>query len=230
MAGGMQLIPYYRNQLDPEFLRWYPHAFTTKRPGYIHWTAGPRDVSFDDYHRVYTSDARGVHIFTNTDVMIDLHAHTYHRNTGSFSVSVASMHDATSDHFGDECATPQQIIAMLDDLVAVCQNHRIPVSMLMSHQEAADNMDYYPQPNSPEAPHDPYGPLFGSCERWDWFAYIDSTTKQISPVFNKSEWLTISRTARAAKPPKLPFMDWLRGEAALRLQAQTEAFWHPRTR
>lgn len=230
MAGGMQLVPHYRAQLDPEFLRWYPHGFRTKRCGYLHWTAGPRDVSFPDYHRVYTQDDLGVHIVQNRDVMTDLHAHTYHRNTGSFGVSVASMHGATTADFGDACATPQQIRTMLRDLVDICLHHRIPVSCLMSHQEAADNMDFYPQPSSSEAPHEPYGPLFGACERWDWWVWIDPETRRIHPVESKREWLAVTQNKRPTAPSKLAFMDWVRGEAILRLQALTEDEWHPRTR
>lgn len=221
----MQLIPYYKNKLEPSFVSWYTSTFTKKRCGYLHWTAGPRDVSFEDYHRVYTQDARGVHVIANDDVMRDLHAHTYRRNTGSFAVSVASMHGATTEDLGDSWATPQQIMAMLNDLVAICHNHRIPVSCLMSHQEAADNMDFYPALRSNQAPHEPYGPLFGLCERWDWWVYIDPQTRHIESVDSKTAWLARTRTKQLVLPAKLPFMDWLRGEAAIRLQTLTERDW-----
>lgn len=216
MAGGMQLAPYYRAQLDPRFLCWYAQHFAAHRMAYVHWTAGPRHLAFAAYHRVVLEAPRP-RVVVNRDVMRDGGAHTYCRNTGSFGVSVACMQNATTERFGPQAPTPGQLALLRDDLVKVCLQHRIPVSCLMSHQEAADCEDSY-------SPHAPYGPMAGGCERWDWWCTIDPQSLHIYPT-SRGEWRILK--AAEKQPGHVPFMDWLRFAVAVGLQKATEQLWRP---
>lgn len=217
--GGMQVLPIYKERLDPRFLQWYAKEFTNKRMIYGHWTAGHRNQSFPDYHRVVTEGTRNRPVIVNNaPVDQDLHAHTFGRNTGSCAVALAGFVGATSNDLGEWPVTKYQINAFVDAITEICLNHRIPVSQFMSHGEAADNIDQgpnppYPTPRMSGTDAEPYGPLT-TWERWDLHC-------QISPV---TLWLF---APKGPKPPEhtVYFPDWIRGNVILNIQAATRKYW-----
>ena len=209
--GGMQLLPQYKQALDPRFLAWYRTHFTFRRMGYHHWSAGPRTLNFVDYHIVITEAPLlvvQVQVHHNAPVMEDLHEHTFQRNGNSFAACVASMQDATTNNLGKQVATPAQMRRLADVVADVCVNNRIPVANLMSHAEAADNMDG-------AQGLDFYGPRNG-CERWDWFTWISPMT------------LTMRACTIPCPAGWLYWPDWFRGEVIKRIQAISRHQWTER--
>ena len=216
--GGMQILPTYKEKLDPRFLAWYAKEFTNKRMIYGHWTAGRRNQSFPDYHRVVLEGSRNrPTIVNNTPVSEDLHAHTFGRNTGSCAVALAGFLGAQTNDLGPTPVTKEQINAFVDVVTEICLNQRIPVSQFMTHAEAADNVDQgsnppYDTPSLSGKDAAPYGPMT-TWERWDIHAWIHPDTLELYAPLE-------------AHPPKaLLFPDWVRGNAILNIQASTRNYW-----
>jgi len=230
MPGGpVQIHPMYKMQADHRFLKFYPHHFNDRLRGYVHWTAGRREGNSDHYHRVVTevNGVPTVHDNCSGDLRAYKDQHTYARNRGAFGIAVASMYDATTEDFGDFAPTFAQLTALQEHLVKVCLNYHVPVGHLMSHQEAADNEDYS-NPFDDAAPHDPYGPIHGSCERWDFWCQIDPGTLELVPT-SRAAWKVLKTQITPGKYPSQPaFMDWLRGTIFLQLAERTRKYWDPK--
>lgn len=125
---------------------------------YLHWTAGHYHQKFDDYHVNIDQDGR---IFVSTDDLSDVLAHTWRRNSGSVGITLDCCAGATSEDLGDEPPTAKQIEAMAQCIQAVADALWLTIDMkhVMTHGEAADNMDGL---NA----HEDYGPQ-STVERWD---------------------------------------------------------------
>lgn len=125
---------------------------------YLHWTAGHYHQKFDDYHVNIDQDG---HIFVSTDDLSDVLAHTWRRNSGSVGITLDCCAGATSEDLGDEPPTAKQIEAMAQCIQAVADALWLTIDMkhVMTHGEAADNMDGL---NA----HEDYGPQ-STVERWD---------------------------------------------------------------
>ena len=125
---------------------------------YLHWSAGHYGQFFDGYH--ISIDADGSY-YVSTNDFAEVLSHTYKRNSGSLGISLACCVGATSNNLGSEPPTAEQIEAMAKciDIVATAWWLTIDKKHIMTHGEAADNMDglYC---------HEPYGINHG-CERWD---------------------------------------------------------------
>ena len=125
---------------------------------YLHWSAGHYGQFFDDYHVNIDKDGS---IYSSTDDLSEVLAHTYHRNTGAVGVSMACCAGATSNDLGDESPTTAQIDAMAKVVMVLCDEFGMEINKdnVMTHGEAADNIDGI------EA-SEPYG-CQSTCERWD---------------------------------------------------------------
>lgn len=125
---------------------------------YLHWTAGHYHQKFDDYHVNIDKDGR---IFVSTDDLSDVLAHTWRRNSGSVGITLDCCAGATSEDLGDEPPTAKQIEAMAQCIQVVADALWLTIDMkhVMTHGEAADNMDGL---NA----HEDYGPQ-STVERWD---------------------------------------------------------------
>ena len=125
---------------------------------YLHWSAGHYGQFFDDYHINIDKDGS---IYSSTDDLSEVLAHTYHRNTGAVGVSMACCAGATSNDLGDESPTTAQIDAMAKVVMVLCDEFGLEINKdnVMTHGEAADNIDgIYAS--------EPYG-CQSTCERWD---------------------------------------------------------------
>lgn len=124
---------------------------------YLHWTAGNYNQTFDEYHLCILGDGS----VRQTRPLSEIPAATYQRNSGSIAIALCCAVNATPKNLGScpptdaqiECAA--QIVAVLADALGI----PIDLDHVMTHAEAADNLDGY------EA-SEPYGPANG-CERWD---------------------------------------------------------------
>ena len=125
---------------------------------YLHWTAGHYHQKFDDYHVNIDQDGR---IFVSTDDLSDVLAHTWRRPSGSVGITLDCCAGATSEDLGDEPPTAKQIEAMAQCIQVVADALWLTIDMkhVMTHGEAADNMDGL---NA----HEDYGPQ-STVERWD---------------------------------------------------------------
>lgn len=125
---------------------------------YLHWTAGHYHQKFDDYHVNIDQDGR---IFVSTDDLSDVLTHTWRRNSGSVGITLDCCAGATSEDLGDEPPTAKQIEAMAQCIQVVADALWLTIDMkhVMTHGEAADNMDGL---NA----HEDYGPQ-STVERWD---------------------------------------------------------------
>ena len=125
---------------------------------YLHWSAGHYGQFFEDYHINIDKDGS---IYSSTDDLSEVLAHTYHRNTGAVGVSMACCAGATSNDLGDESPTTAQIDAMAKVVMVLCDEFGLEINKdnVMTHGEAADNIDGI------EA-SEPYG-CQSTCERWD---------------------------------------------------------------
>lgn len=129
---------------------------------YLHWTGGPYDSDYPDYH--FSIHADGSVVQTHDfDTAV---AATYMRNSGSVSVALDCCADAVA-YAGGGCdlgnypPTSAQIecLAQVVAVIAVALDIPIDQQHVMTHAEAADNLDGL-------YPCDPYGPSH-TCERWD---------------------------------------------------------------
>ena len=125
---------------------------------YLHWTAGHYHQKFDDYHVNIDQDGR---IFVSTDDLSEVLAHTWRRNSGSVGITLDCCAGATSEDLGDEPPTAKQIESMAQCIQVVADALWLTIDMkhVMTHGEAADNMDGL---NA----HEDYGPQ-STVERWD---------------------------------------------------------------
>jgi len=129
---------------------------------YIHWSAGHYDQYFTDYH---INVGQGGELFISTDDFNEYKLHTYHRNSGAVAISAACAYNAQStDDLGPEPPTEQQVEAIAQALAVLTNVFNIPMdnTHVMTHAEAADNMD------GDSRWHEPYGPA-NSMERWDFW-------------------------------------------------------------
>ena len=125
---------------------------------YLHWTAGHYHQKFDDYHVNIDKDGR---IFVSTDDLSEVLAHTWRRNSGSVGITLDCCAGATSDDLGSEPPTLKQIESMAQCIQVVADALWLTIDMkhVMTHGEAADNMDGL-------TAHEDYGPQ-STVERWD---------------------------------------------------------------
>lgn len=142
---------------------WLDAAALGRQPKiYLHWTGGYYDVSFPEYH--FSIDGEGGIYFTH-DFDSKVSA-TYMRNSGSVAIALNCCADAVA-YAGGGCSlgnyppTPVQVEAMAQVVAVVADALGIPIDIyhVMTHAEAADNMDGLD-------PCEPYGPAT-TCERWD---------------------------------------------------------------
>ena len=220
--GPRQLVPTYKRRLEEPFLKWYAATFRAALNIYVHWSAGPYDVEFSDYHYCIHGDGKlGLTFAGNPFDAIK--AHTYARNHGAVGIGVLAMQNATSDNYGPCPVTIAQLHALVTLCAQIACNYRIPVGNILTHAEAGDNKDYS-DPNGADCPHDPYGPEH-DCERWDFWEYLRTSDLHLTTArLDPDAGLT------AGSPDGYLYMpDWLRGEVALAVQEMTRAHWDPST-
>lgn len=129
---------------------------------YLHWTGGVYDMDYSDYHFSIRADG-SVEQTHGFDTPI---AATYMRNSGSVSIAIDCCADAVA-YAGGGCdlgnypPTSAQIECLAQVVAVVSESLDIPIDLqrVMTHAEAADNMDGI-------YACDPYGPAH-TCERWD---------------------------------------------------------------
>lgn len=136
---------------------------------YLHWSAGHYGQFFDDYHINIDQDGS---IYVTTNDFSQIKSHTYKRNTGAISISLACCYGATTENLASEPPTAAQIEAMSQVIAVLCKALDLTVDIyrVMTHAEAANNLDgLNPKYEANGYPDGKYGPGF-SCERWDlWF-------------------------------------------------------------
>ncbi|MEM5768393.1 MAG: N-acetylmuramoyl-L-alanine amidase [Bacillota bacterium] len=127
---------------------------------YAHWTAGHYGQFFDDYHISIDQDGG---VYTAVDDLSTQLAHTYRRNSGAVGLAVCCAYGAVSaDNLGPEPPTDMQIEALSQVIAVLTSALAIPIDIqhVMTHAEAADNLD------GDDRWHTPYGPD-STVERWD---------------------------------------------------------------
>lgn len=107
---------------------------------YLHWSAMPYNMSFDDYH-ICIDDKGELHKMT--DSLSDVIAHTYHRNSGAVAVSLNCCYNGTTNDLGDYAPTKMQIEKMAETVAYLC--HYLDITNdkqhVLTHGEAANNED-----------------------------------------------------------------------------------------
>lgn len=147
---------------------------------YLHWTAGAYDADYTDYH--FSIHADGSVVQTH-DLLTPISA-TYMRNSGSVAIALDCCADAAA-YAGGVCdlgnypPTSAQIecMAQVTSVIAGALDVPVDIQHVMTHAEAADNMDGL-------YPCDPYGPAH-TCERWD-----------LAVVSEDEDWMTGGDTIR----------------------------------
>lgn len=129
---------------------------------YLHWTAGGYDATFTDYHLCITGNGE-LKLTAPLDETISA---TYRRNSGSVSIALCAARNAVAWAggnylLGDCPPTVEQIECAAQTVAVLARSLDIPIDIehIMTHAEAADNLDGV-------YACDPYGPAHG-CERWD---------------------------------------------------------------
>lgn len=153
---------------------------------YLHWSAGHYGQFFDDYHINIDSDGS---IYISTHDLSEVLSHTFGRNTGSVSISLACGAGANTENLGDEPPTNDQIESMAKVIKAVAEGLWLTINKecVLTHGEAADNEDGVPVDYSKLNDGDNgeelgmYGPQH-TCERWD-LEYLGTAD---SPSYNPS--------------------------------------------
>lgn len=146
---------------------------------YLHWTAGHHSTVFPSYHVNITGDG-AIHVTGDLD---EVKSHTWRRNTGAIGITLDCCVGATSDDLGDEAPTQVQIevMAQVIAVLADALDLSIDIQRVMTHGEAADNLDdYWGAYGADEL----YGPQNG-CERWD-----------LAILTNDDEWCSGGDTLR----------------------------------
>lgn len=129
---------------------------------YMHWTGGAYDMDYLDYHFSIHADGSVVQTHDFTAPI----AATYMRNSGSVAVALDCCADAVA-YAGGGCdlgsypPTSVQIECIAQVVAVIAEALDVPIDIrhVMTHAEAADNVDGL-------YPCDPYGPAH-TCERWD---------------------------------------------------------------
>lgn len=220
--GGIQLLAFYKTQLDPKFLNWYKETFTNARMLYGHWPVECIDQDDEHYQKVVGEVGRHPYVWDNNPASVDLHEHTFGRNTNSVAIALAGFTGATTSNLGAQVAVPDEIREYVLEVAKVCINLNSPVANFMSHGEAADNIDQGPHPpyNTPLLSGSdalPYGPFANnkfSWMRWDLHVWIDPSTLKLYPPKGNIPHGTVY------------FPDWIRGEAILKIQELTKSKWN----
>lgn len=124
----------------------------------LHWTACKYETLCDEYHINITADGG---IYISTEDFSEVLEHTWHRNSGSIGIALCCAYRANTNDLGDYPPTEDQIetIAKVIDAVACALWLTIDKYHVMTHGEAADNLD---ELNEDED----YGPS-ADCEKWD---------------------------------------------------------------
>ena len=133
---------------------------------YLHWSAGHYGELYDSYHINIDADGK---IYTSTRDLSQLKYHTYMRNSGSIGISVSSCFNGTPKNLGNEPPTELQLETMAQVIATLSLALNIPIDRnhIMTHGEAADNVDkYFPPYENNGRPYGMYGPMHNS-ERWD---------------------------------------------------------------
>lgn len=128
---------------------------------YIHWTAGPHELLLPDYHVNVGQDGT---LFVSTEDLAEYKLHTRHRNGGAVAICAACGKGARGADLGSEPPTNEQIEAIAQAIAAMAEVLAIPIDAehVMTHAEAADNLDHCLSRNHP------YGPRStGMC--WDFW-------------------------------------------------------------
>jgi len=136
---------------------------------YIHWTAGHYGQQFDDYHILVDKDGS---LYATVDDLTTHLNHTYMRNTGAVAIGALCAYQAHStDNLGEEPPTDAQIEAIAQVVAVLAEELEINIDIqhVMTHAEAADNMDGVNPGYEPNGyPDGKYGPA-NSVERWDFW-------------------------------------------------------------
>lgn len=131
---------------------------------YLHWTAGSYSgVPRGSYHTVITGDGKAHNVVPYNQTG----EHTWRRNSNSVGFSLAAMHNATPDNFGNSPVKSSQYESMAKEVAKLAKAWKwsaadINVRNVLTHAEAASNKDGWQA-------HDNYGPVAwgGTGERWD---------------------------------------------------------------
>ncbi len=125
---------------------------------YCHWTGGWYDALGDDYH-INILQYGSIDL---TNALSTVLAAIYMRNTGSVAIAMDCAVDAVGQYDLGPCPPTEaqiesmaQVIAVLADVLDLT----IDLQRVMTHAEAADNMDGWDA-------CEPYGPAH-TVERWD---------------------------------------------------------------
>lgn len=127
---------------------------------YAHWTAGHYGQLFSDYHISIDGDGT---VYSSVDDLSTTLNHTYRRNSGAIGLALCCAYGARStNNLGPEPPTDKQIEVLAQLTAALAIDLAIPIDIqhVMTHAEAADNMD------GDDRWHIPYGPN-ATVERWD---------------------------------------------------------------
>lgn len=139
---------------------------------YLHWTAGSHTSVFDDYHINITGDGQ---IYISTDDFADVLSHTYMRNSGAVGITLCCAYGASlNKSLWDYPPTEKQIEVMAQVVAVVAKALWLTIDMnhVMTHSEAADNIDGLHT-------HEPYG-AFSTFEKWD-LLYLCTPESPCSP-------------------------------------------------
>ena len=107
---------------------------------YCHWTAGNYDTIYKDYHINIGQDGS----IDLTNPLLNLLIATFHRNTGSVDITMDCAVEAVGQYDLGPCPPIEaqiesmaQVIAVLADVLGI----PIDIQHVMTHAEAADNLD-----------------------------------------------------------------------------------------
>ena len=132
---------------------------------YLHWTYDHYDTVHPEYHINVFQDGQ---IYIGTDNLSEYKLHTNRRNGGSVSIAATCAYNAKStDDLGPEPPTDSQIeaIALIVATLSTALDITIDLSHVLTHAEAADNLD------GEDRWHLPYGPRAANrnCSHWDFW-------------------------------------------------------------
>jgi len=135
---------------------------------YIHWSAGHYGQQFNDYHILVDKDGT---LYATVDDLTTHLNHTYMRNTGAVGIAALCAYQAHSTDLEPEPPTDAQIEAIAQVIAVLAKELELPIDIqhIMTHAEAADNMDGINPGYEPNGcPDGKYGPS-NSVERWDFW-------------------------------------------------------------
>lgn len=140
-----------------------------------------------DYHICIRGNGE---VYFTTDDFTKVLTHTYRRNTNAIGIALCCCYDATinadlSFDLGSAPPTDEQIENSAQIIALIYKYLDIPITInsIMTHAEAADNMDG-------GTTHEAYGPN-STCEKWDLYMLkdYDGTWKPGGEVLRgKSMW------------------------------------------